>query len=87
MPTSSTLTEPCCTPMAACTHDAFSSSVEAVMGHPLSIDGVPVHGSTDTGILRDAFRHAAIADEVWQPRLEEILVRMRKTVLEQPAST
>jgi phosphoglycolate phosphatase len=63
-------------------NDAFSSSVEAVMGHPLSIDGVAVHGSTDTGILREAFRHAAIADEVWQPRLEEILVRMRKTVLE-----
>ena len=57
--------------------DAFSSSVEAVMGHPLSIDSVPVHGSTDTGILRDAFRHAAIPDEVWQPRLEEILEHMR----------
>ncbi len=52
---------------------AFSSSVQAVMGHPLPIDSVPVHGSTDTGILRDAFRLAAIPDEVWQPRLEEIL--------------
>jgi phosphoglycolate phosphatase-like HAD superfamily hydrolase len=41
-----------------------------------------VHGSTDTGILRDAFRHAAIADALWQPRVEEILVRMRQTVLE-----
>lgn len=61
--------------------DAFSSSVEAVMGHALSIAAVPVHGSTDTAILRDAFRHAAIADEVWQPRLEEILVRLRATVL------
>ena len=62
--------------------DAFSSSVEFVMGHPLSIAGVPVHGSTDTGILRDAFRQAAIDDEVWQPRVEEILVRMRQTVME-----
>jgi phosphoglycolate phosphatase len=62
--------------------DAFSSSVEFVMGHPLSIAGVPVHGSTDTGILRDAFRQAAIADEIWQPRMEEILVRMRQTVME-----
>ena len=43
---------------------AFSSSVAAVMGHPLPIDSVPVHGSTDTGILRDAFRLAAIPDEV-----------------------
>jgi len=62
--------------------DAFSSSVLAVMGHPLPIDMVPVHGSTDTGILRDAFRHAAIPDHVWQPRLEEILQCMRETVLD-----
>jgi phosphoglycolate phosphatase len=62
--------------------DAFSSSVEFVMGHPLSIGGIPVHGSTDTGILRDAFRQAAVPDEVWQPRMDEILVRMRQTVLE-----
>ena len=60
---------------------AFSSSVEAVLGHPLSIDGVPVHGSTDTGILRDAFRHAAIPDAIWRPRLEEILTHMREQVL------
>jgi phosphoglycolate phosphatase len=63
--------------------DAFSWSVEAVMGHPLSMDGVAVHGSTDTAILRDAFRLAAIKDEVWQPRLEEILERMRARVLDQ----
>ncbi len=61
--------------------DAFSSSVEAVMGHPLPVDQVPVHGSTDTAILRDAFRHASIPEEVWQPRLEEILQTMRSTVL------
>lgn len=61
-------------------NDAFSSSVEAVMGHPLSIEGVAVHGSTDTAILHEAFRCAAIAEEVWQPRLEEILACMRKTV-------
>ena len=60
--------------------ESFSASVEAVMGHPLAMEGVAVHGSTDTGILRDAFRHAAIADEVWQPRLEEILQAMRERV-------
>ena len=63
--------------------DAFSSSVQAVMGHPLSIDAVPLHGSTDTGILRDAFRLSGIPDDVWQPRLEEILQRMRNIVFEQ----
>jgi phosphoglycolate phosphatase-like HAD superfamily hydrolase len=60
--------------------DAFTSSVEEVMGHPLSMEGVPLHGSTDTAILRDAFRSAAIPDEVWQPKLEQILQRMRETV-------
>jgi phosphoglycolate phosphatase len=62
--------------------DSFSTSVETVMGHPLSIEGVAVHGSTDTGILREAFRTAAIAEDVWHPRLEEILACMRKTVHE-----
>lgn len=63
--------------------NAFSWSVEAVLGHPLSMDGVAVHGSTDTAILRDAFRLAEIEDGVWQPRLEEILERMRARVLDQ----
>ena len=62
---------------------SFSSSVEAVLGHPLSLEFVPVHGSTDTAILRDAFLQAAIPEEVWQPRLEEILERMRVEVVEQ----
>ena len=62
--------------------DAFSSSVLEIMGHPLSLDNIVVHGNTDTGILRDAFRGAAVADEVWRPRQEEILERMRATVLQ-----
>jgi phosphoglycolate phosphatase len=62
--------------------DAFSSSVFEVLGQRLSLRGVPIHGNTDTGILRAAFRQAAIAEEVWQPRLEEILQRMRSTVHE-----
>ena len=49
---------------------AFSASVQAVMGHPLPIDSVPVHGSTDTGILRDAFRLAAIPDRISCTRLQ-----------------
>ena len=46
--------------------DAFSWSVEAVMGHPLSMDGVAVHG-TDPG----AYPHAGddcleVLDLRWQ---------------------
>ena len=36
---------------------SFSLSVQAVMGHPLPIDSVPVHGNTDIGILRAALTH------------------------------
>jgi phosphoglycolate phosphatase len=61
--------------------DAFSSSVLEILGQPLELEGVRVHGNTDTGILRDAFHGAAIANEVWEPRLEEILERMRETVM------
>ncbi len=64
---------------------SFNSAVEKVLGHPLSIDGVPVHGSTDTAILRDAFVHAGIPEGVWQPRQEEILEQMRAEVREHRA--
>src|ERR1700688_677089 len=50
------------------------------------MDGARGHGSPDTAILRDAFRLAAIDDEVWQPRLEEILERLRTRVQEQRES-
>lgn len=60
--------------------DSFSSSVLEVLGLPVPLDNVLIHGNTDPGILRDAFAQASIAREVWQPRLEEILDRMRATV-------
>jgi phosphoglycolate phosphatase len=56
--------------------DSFSSSVLEVLGRPVPLDNVLIHGNTDTGILRDAFAQASIAREVWQPRLKEILDRM-----------
>jgi phosphoglycolate phosphatase len=62
---------------------AFATSVEAVLGRTLSLEGVHVHGSTDTAILRDACRQSAIPDEVWQPRLEEILDQLRERVHQQ----
>jgi phosphoglycolate phosphatase len=64
---------------------SFSSAVQVVLGHPLSIEGVPIHGSTDTGILRDSFLFAGVPEEIWQPRLEEILEHMRNEVRENRA--
>lgn len=60
--------------------ESFRSSVHAVMGHELLLDGVVLSGNTDPGILRDAFRAARLDDAHWQPHLESILQRMRDDV-------
>lgn len=65
--------------------NSFSSSVRAVLGRELVLEGVTVSGNTDPGILRDAFRLAELADEHWQPHLEEILDQMRADVAAQRA--
>jgi phosphoglycolate phosphatase-like HAD superfamily hydrolase len=62
--------------------DAFASSVLDVLKCPLSLEGVPIHGNTDTGILQRAFELAAISETVWQPRMAEILEKMRAAVYE-----
>jgi phosphoglycolate phosphatase-like HAD superfamily hydrolase len=56
--------------------DAFYASVRSVMGRDLALDGVTLSGNTDPGILRDAFRLAAVEDSGWRPRREEILQAM-----------
>jgi phosphoglycolate phosphatase-like HAD superfamily hydrolase len=57
--------------------DAFFSSVRAVMGRELALEGVTLSGNTDPGILRDAFRLAKLEDAHWQPHLEAVLQQMR----------
>ena len=64
-------------------YNAFFSSVKQVMGRELKLDGVTLHGNTDPGILRDAFRLAEIGDEEWQPLIEDILHEMRSGVVAQ----
>lgn len=64
-------------------YDSFAHSVRTVMGHELNLEGVTVHGSTDTAILRDAFLASSIAESEWKPRLELILAQMRETVRDQ----
>jgi phosphoglycolate phosphatase-like HAD superfamily hydrolase len=60
--------------------DAFASSIHRVTGIEVSFDGVPIHGSTDTAIVRTACSHAGISAEVLEPRIEAILETMRQTV-------
>ncbi len=61
---------------------AFNDALSAIAGRPLTIDGVVAHGNVDVGILRDAFALASIPDDVWRPRLPEILARMCSFVSE-----
>lgn len=56
--------------------DAFFESVKGVMGRELVLDGVTLAGNTDPGILRDAFRLAAVEDSVWRPHREDLLKAM-----------
>lgn len=56
--------------------DAFFAGVRTVLGHDLRLDGVTLAGNTDPGILRDAFRLAAVEDSAWRPKREDVLKAM-----------
>jgi phosphoglycolate phosphatase-like HAD superfamily hydrolase len=60
--------------------DAFASSVKRVTGFELSLDGVAVHGSTDTAILREAWLLAGIPAEALEQQLTPILDAMGSIV-------
>jgi len=66
-------------------YNSFFSSVKAETGRDLLLDGVVVHGNTDPGILRDAFRIEKRDESEWQGAMEGILDRMRETVANQRA--
>jgi phosphoglycolate phosphatase-like HAD superfamily hydrolase len=59
---------------------AFAESVHQVTGLRVSLEGVSLHGGTDTAILREAFELAGIAPAAWEPQREEILAAMRAIV-------
>jgi phosphoglycolate phosphatase-like HAD superfamily hydrolase len=63
--------------------DSFTPSIQRVTGFDVSLVGIPIHGSTDTAILREAFRQAEIPAEVIEPQFEAILEAMRRSVAEQ----
>ena len=60
--------------------NSFFSSVRAVLGRELELEGVIISGNTDPGILRDAFRLAKLEEAHWQPHLARILEEMRTEV-------
>ena len=62
---------------------AFVQCLQEVMGRPISLEGITVHGSTDPAILRDAFAAAHISDDEWLHREPAILARLNEIVLSQ----
>ena len=62
--------------------NAFTSSVHRVTGFEITLAGISMQGSTDTAILRQAWRQAGIADELLEPQAEAILQAMCSTVAE-----
>jgi phosphoglycolate phosphatase-like HAD superfamily hydrolase len=63
--------------------DSFAASVRRVTGFEVTLAGIVLQGSTDTGILREACNQAGIPPEVLEAHTEAILAAMGKTVAEQ----
>jgi phosphoglycolate phosphatase-like HAD superfamily hydrolase len=55
---------------------AFHHAVRDVFGVDSKIDGVPVHGNTDIGILRAVLRRAGLADAEINARIPQMIEQM-----------
>src|SRR5438105_4427787 len=54
-------------------YHAFHRVVAQVFGLNFHLDGVPVHGNTDVGILRAYLEQAGLPDSEWRSRLPQAL--------------
>jgi phosphoglycolate phosphatase len=63
--------------------NSFASSVQRVTGLEITLAGVVLQGSTDTGILREACRQAGVPAAVLEEHIEAILEAMSHAVAEQ----
>ena len=63
--------------------DSFASSVQRVTGFEVTLAGIVLQGSTDTGILREACNQAGIPPQMLEEHMAAILEAMGKTVEEQ----
>lgn len=55
---------------------AFRSAARHVLGIEASIDGVPVHGNTDMGILRAVLQRAGLDDAMIDAHMQQIVAHM-----------
>ena len=61
-------------------YHAFHRAVETVFAMDFRLDGVPVHGNTDVGILRAYFEQAGMPEGEWRSRLPQALEFMSAEV-------
>jgi phosphoglycolate phosphatase-like HAD superfamily hydrolase len=59
--------------------NAFAESAREA-GFEITLDGVVLHGGTDTAILAEAFALAGIERAAWEPHNSTILDAMRRTI-------
>ncbi|HXF13878.1 MAG TPA: HAD family hydrolase [Terriglobales bacterium] len=57
-------------------YHAFHRAVEHFFGLDLRLDGIPVHGNTDIGILRAYLEAANVPESEWQPRVPDVMAFM-----------
>ncbi len=55
---------------------AFRTAIRDVLGVEASIEGVPVHGNTDVGILRAVLQRAGLRDRAIDKHMPQIVARM-----------
>jgi phosphoglycolate phosphatase len=63
-------------------YDSVAAGVHRVTGFEITLAGVLLHGSTDTAILREAYRQAGLPANVLEEQYEAILEAMRNCVAE-----
>lgn len=59
---------------------AFRNALKEVFGFEANIDGVPVHGNTDTGILRAVCRLQGVSDQDFERELPRVVGLMSAEV-------
>jgi len=59
---------------------AFRTAIRDVLGIEASIEGVPVHGNTDVGILRAVLQRAGLRDRAIDKHMPQIVARMSAEV-------
>src|SRR5579859_1020482 len=67
-------------------YHGFHRAVREVFGLDLRLDGVPVHGNTDIGILRAYLESANVPESAWRSRLPELVEVMSADVEHNAAS-